>query len=82
MNRKWDISKGEARKKCVEEVIELVRGLDSTEVGVIAAQDIIDTVTSNLGPEIYNHGVNDSKRLISDKLSDLSTEIDLLQQPT
>lgn len=80
MQRKFDNVSEEIRKRCIAEVITRIEEIDGSEVGVIAAQDIIDIVTQNLGPEIYNLGVRDAKKLVQEKLSDLEFEIDQLEQ--
>ncbi len=78
MNRKWDSANDELQRKCVDEVIARIEEIDEDMVGVIAAQDIIDIVTENLAPEIYNKGVNDTKKLITEKLADIDVDIDSL----
>lgn len=82
MKRKWDIASEAAHRKCMDEVITRVEEIEGSSVGVIAAQDIIDIVTENLGPEIYNQGVQDAKKLIQDKLQDIEVDIDMLEQKT
>lgn len=79
MNRKWDTDNEELRRKCIDEVIARVDEIGDSPVGIIAAQDIIDIVTENLAPEIYNKGVRDAKKLMTDKLSSLESDIDLLE---
>jgi uncharacterized protein (DUF2164 family) len=80
MKRKFDSISKEIEKKCIAEVITRVDEIDGSEVGIIAAQDIIDIVTQNVGPEIYNMGLHDAKKLLKERLSDLETEIDILEQ--
>jgi len=80
MKRKFDSISKEIEKKCIAEVITRVEEIDGSEVGIIAAQDIIDIVIQNLGPEIYNMGLHDSKKLLKERLADLETEIDILEQ--
>lgn len=79
MKRKWDITSGTTQKKCIDEVITRIEEIDSS-VGVIAAQDIIDIVIENLGPEIYNLGVRDAKNLLQAKMLDVEVEIDMLER--
>ena len=80
MNRKWD-SKDEARqRKCIDEVIARIDDIGDSSVGIIAAQDIIDIVTQNLAPEIYNTGLNDARKLISAKLADIDIDLGALEQ--
>ena len=80
MKRKFDAVDKVTERKCIDEVITRIEEIDGSEVGIIAAQDIISIVTQNLGPEIYNMGLHDAKKLLQAKLSDLETEIDLLNQ--
>lgn len=78
MQRKWDSEDNERQRKCIDEIITRVEEIDGEAVGEIAAQDIIDIVTENLAPEIYNRGLNDAKRVLSEKIEDISVEVDSL----
>jgi uncharacterized protein (DUF2164 family) len=80
MKRKWDSDNAELQRKCIEEVVTRIDEIGDSPAGVIAAQDIIDIVTENLAPEIYNKGIGDAKKLILEKLGDIETDIDLLKQ--
>lgn len=79
MKRKWDIDKAK-NKRCIDEVIARVEEIDGDNVGMIMAQDIVDIVAQYIGPEAYNLGVRDTKKLLQDKLQDLEFDIDLLVQ--
>jgi uncharacterized protein (DUF2164 family) len=81
MLRKWDIENKELHRKCADEVITRIQDIDDPmSVGVIAAEDIIDIVLTNLGPEIYNKAINDTNKLIQTKLQDIDAEIEMLKQ--
>ncbi len=80
MIRKWDTTNKEIQQKCIDEIITRVEEIGDGQVGVIAAQDIIDIVTENLGPEIYNLGVKDAKKAVTERFHDLEVDIDLLEQ--
>lgn len=81
LNRKWDIEDAELNKKCIDEVISRVQELEnSDEVGIIAAQDIIDIVTENLAPVFYNQGVEDARKTVQDKIQDIEVDLDVLKQ--
>ena len=81
MNIKLSIDNKEAKQKCLNEVISRVQDIDdSSQVGVIAAQDIIDIVLENLGPEIYNKAIIETNKLFQSKLEDLKYEIEELKQ--
>ena len=75
--KKWDIEDKQTNDKCIEEVMTRVEEIGDDTIGVIAAQDIIDIVTNNFGPEIYNKALRDAKKLFIDRASDIETELDL-----
>ena len=56
-----------------------IEEIGDDKIGLIAAQDIIDIVSENFGPEIYNKAILDAKKLLEDRMNDVETEIDLLQ---
>lgn len=80
MLKKFDNVTEEIKKKCIDEVITRVEEIESDSVGVIAAQDIIDIVIDNMGPHIYNMAIQDTKKLLQERFSDLEYEIDSLEQ--
>lgn len=80
MKRKWDITNEDAQKKCIDEVITRIEEIESSTVGVIAAQDVIDIVVENLAPEIYNLGVQDAKKVIQEKMQDIEVDLDTIEQ--
>lgn len=82
MKRKFDSVSKETKKNCVNEIITRIEEIEGGDVGIIAAQDIIEIVTQNLGPEIYNNGLKDAKKLFQEKFSDLETDISILEQYT
>lgn len=79
MIRKWDSENEAVQKKCIDEVIARIDEIGDASPGVIAAQDIIDIVTENLAPEIYNKGVADAKKLLNAKFADLEVDLDALK---
>ncbi|USN96826.1 MAG: DUF2164 family protein [Candidatus Nomurabacteria bacterium] len=80
MKRKWDSEDEALQRKCVNEIITRIDESTDIGVGVIAAQDIIDIVTENLAPEIYNKGLTDAKKIISAKLADIEVDLNSLEQ--
>lgn len=81
MIRKWDIDNKEINQKCIDQVITRIQYIDDpNRVGVITAQEIIDIVAENLGPEIYNKALNDVIKQINEKLQDIEYSIEELKQ--
>ncbi len=79
MKRKWDMSNEVAHQRCIDEIIARIDEIDGT-AGVIAAQDILDIVTENIAPEIYNMGIADARKLIVAKHQDIEIDLDTLEQ--
>jgi hypothetical protein len=77
--RKWDIENKELNDRCIAEVITRVDELDGENMGMIAAQDIIDIVMSHYGPEAYNKAVREVKDVLDTKFQDTLMDVDLLQ---
>jgi uncharacterized protein (DUF2164 family) len=80
MKRKWDSEDAETQKRCIDEVITRIEEIEGESVGLIAAQEIIDIVTENLAPEIYNKGVRDAKQLLQQRFDDINIDLDNLEQ--
>ena len=79
MLKQWDIKNDQARKQCVDEVIARMSEEDGARIGVICAQEIIDIVAQHVGPHAYNMAIEDSKRLIQNKLTDIDIELDIIK---
>lgn len=81
MIRKWDTDNEQLSRKCLNEVIARVQDIDDPErVGIIAAQDIVDIVLQNYGPEIYNKALADAGKMLGEKLQDIEYGLDELKQ--
>lgn len=79
MKRKWDVSNEKTREKCIDEIVARVVEQEGLRFGVIAAEDIIEIVLQNVGPDIYNLALRDAKKKIEEKLADLEVDLDLLK---
>lgn len=79
MKRKWDVSSKEVRKKCIDEIIARINERQGSDFGILAAEEIMDIVAQNIGPDIYNLAIKDAMKLLQDRFSDVETELDLLQ---
>lgn len=79
MKRKWDVSSKETRRKCLEEIITRVEEQNGSPFGIIAAEEVLDIISHNIGPDIYNLALKDAKKLLQDRFADIDTELDLLE---
>ncbi|MEO5690965.1 MAG: DUF2164 family protein [Candidatus Saccharimonadales bacterium] len=79
MIKKWDIKDEQIQRKCIDEILTRLEEQDGTEFGILAAEDIIETVANYIGPQSYNSGLEDAKSLIQSKISDIEVELDILK---
>ena len=79
MKRKWNVSNQQTRRKCAEEVLARINEQDGSAFGLLAAEDIIDIVAQNIGPDIYNLAIKDVSKLVQERLEVLELGIDLLR---
>lgn len=68
----------ERRETLVKEIITFFKTDRDQELGMLAAEDILDFFLQNLGKDIYNKGVSDSKATIKQAFEDLDVNLDLL----
>ena len=80
MLKKYDTLSKEAEKQLFDTIITRINEIGDDEAGIIAAQDIIDSVLQAYGPEIYNMSLRDTKKLLQEKFYDIETELDILKQ--
>lgn len=81
MIRKWDIKDEQLQRRCVNELLARIDEQAGSEFGVIAAQEMIDIVAKYVGPTAYNMAIEDVKKTLQVKLSDLEVELDILKSP-
>jgi uncharacterized protein (DUF2164 family) len=81
MIRKWDTENKPLHQKCVGDVIARVQEIHDPETaGILVAQDIIDIVLENFGPEIYNKAIEDTATLLRDKFQEIEYSAQDLKQ--
>jgi len=81
MIRKWDVKDKALSRKVIDEVITRIQDIEDPETaGEIVAQDLIDIVLENVGPEIYNTAVDDVTKVVHEKLEDLEYGVEDLRQ--
>jgi uncharacterized protein (DUF2164 family) len=70
----------EQRRNLNNELINFFKKENDTEVGMIFADEIIDVFLEKTGIQIYNKGIEDSKKLIQEKLSYLEIDLDSIKK--
>lgn len=77
--RKWDLllSK-DKREKFIREITTYFATERDEEIGVLAAEEILDFFLESIGKDIYNKAINDSKTTIKQSMENLEIDLDLL----
>lgn len=78
IKRRWDLLPKEKRQSCIDEIITFFKEKRDEQIGVIAAEDILDFFLQNIGPDIYNKGVWDSKEVLKKQFENVDVDLDLL----
>ncbi len=78
VKRKWDLLPEGRRRACAEEIITFFEKERDEEIGVIAAEEILDFFLQNVGNHIYNKGIEDSRGTFNKKFIDAEIDLDLL----
>ncbi len=75
IKRNWDLISEEKRKESIEEIIYFFKNERDEEIGIIAAESILDHFLQIVGIQIYNKGIEDSIVFLKNRFE--SIEIDI-----
>ena len=78
IKRKWDLLDEAQKKPCIDELIRYFEIERGEQIGVIAAQNVLDCFLEVAGKELYNMGVKDAQKGVQQKVEDLQFELDSL----
>jgi len=68
----------EQRDKCLAEIIEFFKEKREEQIGLIAAEEILDFLILIAGEHIYNKGLSDARKTIKKNQETLDVDLDLL----
>lgn len=78
IKRKWDVVPKEKRSFIVEKVITYLKQERDMDIGIIAAEEILDFFQEELFDYTYNQAVEDTRKFLRAKFDDLEVDLDLL----
>lgn len=76
--RKWDLLSKERRESLIKEIITYFKIEKDQEIGVLAAEDLLDFFLEALHKDIYNKAIEDAKTTIKQSLENIDIDLDLL----
>jgi uncharacterized protein (DUF2164 family) len=80
VRRGLDILSDEDRERCIKAIVSFVHDEWDKEIGVIAAGNILDFFLQQIGPDIYNKGIDEAKKTFQKQLESWEVELDLLKK--
>lgn len=78
--RSWDVLTEEQRKKYIKEIIAYFQDERGEEIGIIAAEQILDFFLEHIGIEIHNTALRKAQDVLKKKIEDIDIEIDILKK--
>ena len=78
IQRKHDLITKERTNALIKEIITYYKTKMDKEIGVLAAEDILDFFLESLGKDIYNKAIQDSKNTIKQSFENIDVELELL----
>jgi len=78
IKRKWERLTDDEKKSAKDDLIFFFKEQRDEEIGIIAAEEIIDFFLQNVGSKLYNKGVIDAKIAIKNRFEELEIDTDEL----
>lgn len=78
IKRKWNLLSQQKRDTTIKEIITFFKTEEGQEIGVIAAENILDFFLQSVGEDIYNKAIDDTKEMIKQNYEILDVNLNLL----
>lgn len=78
IRRKWDFLPEEQRREYIKSIVDFFQTERDEEIGIIAAEKILDHFLQHLGIELYNKGVADSVAFLRERCESLELDMESL----
>ena len=82
MKKTADISllSPEQRKTAISSIIDYFANERDEQIGIIAAEGILDMFLDQVGPHLFNQGVRQTKKLVEQHFQEIDFDIELLMK--
>lgn len=77
-DKRLSLIKPEKKKIVVEALIAYYARERNEEIGMIAAEDILDFVLEQIGSDIFNKGVEETTKLIQERMTGVWLDVEAL----
>lgn len=76
IKRTWERLTDEEKDKAKDELIHFFEEERDEQIGVIAAEELINFFLQSVGSNLYNKGVADAKKALENRMEELSFDLD------
>ena len=76
--RAWDLLPEEKKRKAVQEIINFFENERDEEIGIIAAENLLNHFLQEVGIDLYNKGVSDALKFIKTRFEDIELDMESL----
>jgi len=76
IKRSWDLISSEKRREAIRQLIDFFKTERNEEIGMIAAENILDHFLQNAGIILYNKGVEDAIRYLRERFENLELDME------
>lgn len=77
----WDLIPDNKKQHHVQEIIDFFHNDRNEEIGIIAAEELLDHFLQTVGLELYNQGIQESMDFLEKRLEDIKIDMgSLLKQ--
>ncbi|MBP7058069.1 DUF2164 family protein [Candidatus Gracilibacteria bacterium] len=74
----WDSIPEDKKKQCLDNIIAFAQASLDSQIGVVAAEELYDTVMESTFDQIYNQGVLAAQKVMQEKIADLNVDLESL----
>lgn len=77
---KWDLLKQDRKQSLIKELITYFKTERDMEIGIVAAEEVLNFFLEAAGPDIYNKGIFDAKTIVRNSMENIEVDLDLLEK--
>lgn len=77
VKRSWDVLTDQQRKIAIEEIISFFSSERNEQIGILAAENVLDMFLEKIGTHLYNKGVEDTKDFVKKRLEEVAIDIEV-----
>jgi uncharacterized protein (DUF2164 family) len=80
IDRTGNLLTEDQRRKAINDIVNFFSTEREEEIGVIAAESLLDMFLQDIAPHIYNKSVQDSKDFLKSRIEELEIDMEVLKK--